>query len=77
MPRKSFTPVSVRRRSAAQGCANAHTDTAAPAGGCFGRIDVGVGPIRRLVGSYRADERLQNMFYYTFLTPGNNPVNVL
>ena len=29
MPEKSFTPVSVRRRSAAQRCANAHTASAA------------------------------------------------
>ena len=28
MPEKSFTPVSVRRRSAAQGCADAHTASA-------------------------------------------------
>ena len=31
MPGKSFTPVSVRRRSAAQGCADAHTASAAHA----------------------------------------------
>ena len=30
MPGNLFTPVTVRRRSAAQGCANAHTDAAAP-----------------------------------------------
>ena len=33
MPGKSFTPVSVRRRSAAQGCADAHTASAAHAMG--------------------------------------------
>ena len=31
MQGKSFTPVSVRRRSAAQGCADAHTASAARA----------------------------------------------
>ena len=44
MPGNLFTPVSVRRRSAAQGCANAHTDAAATVesvkSGCCGRLAV-------------------------------------
>jgi hypothetical protein len=34
-------PVSIRRRSAAQVCADAHTDSVAPGDGRIGRIDVG------------------------------------
>ena len=35
-----LVPVSVRRRSAAQVCADAHTDSVAPGDGRIGRIDV-------------------------------------
>jgi hypothetical protein len=34
-------PVSIRRRSAAQACADAHTDSIAPGDGWIGRIDDG------------------------------------
>ena len=39
---KGGTPVSIRRRSAAQVCADAHTDSAAPGDGRIGRIDDGL-----------------------------------
>ena len=35
-------PVSIRRRSAAQVCADAHTDSVAPGDGRIGRIDDGL-----------------------------------
>ena len=46
MPNKSFTAVSVRRRSAAHKCADAHTvrltcDSVASGDGRIGRVDVG------------------------------------
>ena len=43
MPRILFTPVSVRRRSAAQGCANAHTDAAELGDGRVDHVDAGGG----------------------------------
>ena len=43
MPGNLFTPVSVRRRSAAQGCANAHTDAAAPGDGRVDHVNAGGG----------------------------------
>ena len=43
MPGNLFTPVSVRRRSAAQGCANAHTDAAEPGDGRVDHVDAGGG----------------------------------
>ena len=36
-----LVPVSVRRRSAAHVCADAHTDSVAPGDGRIGRVDVG------------------------------------
>ena len=46
MTKNSFTPVSIRRRSAAQECADAHTvrltcDSVASGDGRIGRVDVG------------------------------------
>ena len=60
MPGNLFTPVTIRRRSAAQGCANAHTDAAAPAVG-RGSIESTStsGKIRRLTGDYEADKRVK------------------
>ena len=43
MLEKSFTPVSVRRRCAAQGCANARTDAHSAVGGGDDQVDVGFG----------------------------------
>ena len=39
MPVNMFTPVSIRRRSAAQGCANAHPDRGPPEGGCVRQVE--------------------------------------
>ena len=47
--------VSVRRRSAARGCANAHTDDSGTGGGWVGRVDLRVGRVSALMGGYRAD----------------------
>ena len=63
MPRNSFTPVSVRRRSAAHGCTTVHPD-ARSAGGT----------IRGLTEDYRANYRVINNLSHTLSTPGNNPV---
>ena len=41
--RRALGPVSVRRRSAAQGCANAHTDAAAPGDGRVDHVNAGGG----------------------------------
>ena len=49
--------VSVRRRSAAHGCADAHTDVAAPGDGWVDRIDVGIRRDAGVTGDYRADFR--------------------
>ena len=39
MPGNLFTPVTIRRRSAAQGCANAHPDRGPPEGGCVRQVE--------------------------------------
>ena len=40
-PYQPLGPVSIRRRSAAQGCANAHPDRGPPEDGWVRRIDIG------------------------------------
>ena len=45
-------PVSIRRRSAAQVCADAHTDSVAPGDGRIGRVDV----------SFRSGYRFSQVF---------------
>ena len=43
MPGNLFTPVTVRRRSAAQGCANAHPDRGPSEGRWVGQAEIGFG----------------------------------
>ena len=57
MPVHGSGGVSVRRRSAAHGCADAHTDAAAPGDGWVDRIDVGIRRDAGVTGDYRADFR--------------------
>ena len=44
MPGNLFTAVTIRRRSAAHGCATAHPDARSAGGGWDDQVDVGFGP---------------------------------
>ena len=69
MPGNLFTAVTIRRRSAAHGCATAHPD-AHSEGGC---PELRTRTIQGLAEDYRANNRVINNLSHTFSTPGNNP----
>ena len=57
MPVNLFTPVSVRRRSAARGCADAHTASAEPA--VVGSVEsVSASSKKRILGGDREAHRM-------------------
>ena len=74
MPGNLFTAVTIRRRSAAHGCAHAHPD--ARSAGAVGTIKStsASGKIRGVTGDCGADKSVQNILTHTFSTPGNSPV---
>ena len=75
MPANLFTPVSVRRRSAAHGCATAHPDARSAGGGQDDQVDVGFGQDSAgLTGDYGANNRAENILIHTYSIPGNSPV---
>ena len=76
MTEKSFTPVSIRRRSAAQECADAHTASA----DVRRSVRLSRHPLRAryggFKGDFRADKMLLSAHINTYLTPLNDPVKV-
>ena len=76
MPGKSFTPVSVRRRSAAQECADAHTASAAHA--VVGAVESAsaLADIWRFFRGYFGGNKCCEMCKLTILTPISGPVKV-
>ena len=54
MPGNLFTVVSVRRRSAAHGCATAHPDARSAGGGRDDQVDVGFGQDSEVYGGLRS-----------------------
>ena len=76
MPGNLFTAVTIRRRSAAHGCANAHPDARGAVRGTVGTIKSpsSSGKIRGVTGDCGADKSVQNILTHTFSTPGNSPV---
>ena len=74
MPGNVSTAVTVRRRSAAHGCAHAHPN--ARSAGAVGTIKStsASGKIRGFTGDWVADKSVQNILTHTFSTPGNSPV---
>ena len=76
MTEKSFTPVSIRRRSAAQECADAHTASA----DVRRSVRLSRHPLRAryggFKGDFRADKMLSNAQMDTYLTSLNNPIKV-
>ena len=74
MPGDLSKAVTIRRRSAAHGCANAHSDLRST--GVVGTIKsmLTSGKIWWLKGDYRDNNRAQNVLIYTSLSSGNSPV---
>ena len=77
MPRNLFTAVTIRRRSAAHGCAIRAPRRAqrCPGGGRDDQVDVGFGQDSGAVtGEYGAHTRAQNVLSHIFSKPGSSPV---
>ena len=75
MPGNLFTAVTIRRRSAAHGCAHAHPD--ARSAGAVGTIKStsASGKIRGLTGDYGANNRTKNILIHIFSASGNSLVS--
>ena len=73
MPRDLSKAVTIRRRSAAHGCAIAHPDVRT---GVVGTIKsmLTSGKIWWLKGDYKDNNRAQNRLIHTSLSSGNSPV---
>ena len=74
-------PVTVRRRSAAQGALTRRpTRDTVPAPSGNGQVDrFGVsasGLVRRPTGYLRAHKRLKRILFHSFTTPGSSPVKL-
>ena len=74
MPGNLFTAVTIRRRSAAHGCANAHPDARGAGDGRDDQVAVVLGQDSGVTGDFGADKSVQNILTHTFSTPGNSPV---
>ena len=78
MPRNLFTPVTIRRRSAAQGCANAQPDRGPPEGRWValgsGKPRSVSGMIGELAFNYDLINSCNLTLYQHQLTPTNQPV---
>ena len=78
MPRSLFPPVSVRRRSAAQGRANAHPHPRSARGGRDERGAITStsvsGKFGGLQGFTEQIKGCEISLFHTFSTPGNSPV---
>ena len=74
MPRDLSKAVTIRRRSAAHGCATAHPDARSARGGRDDQVDVGFGQDSGVNRGFRANNRAKNILIHTYSTPGNSPV---
>ena len=66
MPGNLFTAVTIRRRSAAHGCATAHPDARSASDGQDDQVDVGFGQDSGLTGDYGANKRAKYILIHTF-----------
>ena len=76
MPGKSFTPVSVRRRSAAQQCADAHTASAAHAVVGVVESASALAEIWRFCRGYFGGNKCCEMLKLNILKPIHGPAKV-